>query len=112
MSRARFGQTGEERAAAYLTQLGFRIERRNLRTPDGEIDIVAREGDTLVFVEVKARATRSFGRALGAVDTRKRARIRAVAEDYLQFFPPQPKVRFDVVAIDGDAIRLYRGAFT
>ncbi len=112
MSRARFGQTGEERAAAYLTKLGFRIERRNLRTPDGEIDIVAREGDTLVFVEVKARATRSFGGALGAVDARKRDRIRAVAEDYLQFFPPQAKVRFDVVAIDGDAIRLHRGAFT
>jgi putative endonuclease len=95
-----------------LRELGFRLERRNLRTPDGEIDIVAREGDTLVFVEVKARATRSFGGALGAVDARKRARIRAVAEDYLQFFPPQAKVRFDVVTIDGDAIRLHRGAFT
>ncbi len=112
MSRARFGQSGEERAAAYLRALGFRLERRNLRTPDGEIDIVAREGDTLVFVEVKARATRSFGGALGAVDARKRARIRAAAEDYLQFFPPQPKVRFDVVTIDGDTIRLHRGAFT
>lgn len=111
MKRELVGRAGEEAAAAYLAGLGFRIERRNLRTPDGEIDIVAREGDTLVFVEVKARTSRAFGSALGAVDRRKRARIRAVAEDYLQYFPPQAKVRFDVVAIDGETIRLHRGAF-
>jgi putative endonuclease len=112
VKRAAVGRAGEDTAAAYLTALGFRIERRNLRTPDGEIDIVAREGDTLVFVEVKRRATRSYGGALGAVNARKRARIRAVAEDYLQFLPPHAKVRFDVVAIDGAKVRLYRAAFT
>jgi len=112
LKRKAGGRTGEDAAAAYLASLGFRIERRNLRTPDGEIDIVARDGDTLVFVEVKARTSHAFGSALGAVDARKRARIRAVAEDYLQFFPPHAKVRFDVVAIDGSAIRLHRGAFT
>jgi putative endonuclease len=83
-----------------------------LRTPEGEIDIVAREGDTLVFVEVKSRTTRMYGNAIGAVDARKRRRIRAVAEDYLQFFAPEAKVRFDVVTIDGGTIRLHRGAFT
>ncbi len=112
MKRKATGNAGEEAAATYLAALGFRIERRNLRTPDGEIDIVARDGDTLVFVEVKARASQRFGSALRAVDARKRARIRAIAEDYLQFFPPNAKVRFDVVAIDGSTIRLYRGAFT
>jgi putative endonuclease len=83
-----------------------------LRTPDGEIDIVAREGDTLVFVEVKSCTTRTYGNAIGAVDARKRRRIRAVAEDYLQFFGAEAKVRFDVVTIDGGCVRLYRGAFT
>ncbi len=111
MNRSHAGAAGEDRAAAYLESLGFHIERRNLRTPDGEIDIVAREGDTLVFVEVKARTTRAFGRALAAVDARKRARIRAVAEDYLQFLPAPTKVRFDVVAIDGATMRLHREAF-
>ena len=106
------GRAGEAAAADYLATLGFRIERRNLRTPDGEIDIVARDGDTIVFVEVKARATRTYGNALGAVDARKRRRIRAVAEDYLQYFEPEAKVRFDVVTIEGGAIRLHRGAFT
>jgi putative endonuclease len=106
------GREGEAAAADHLIALGFRIERRNLRTPDGEIDIVAREGDTLVFVEVKSRTTRTYGNALGAVDARKRRRIRAVAEDYLQFFPPEAKVRFDVVTIDGGTVRLHRGAFT
>jgi putative endonuclease len=106
------GKAGEAAAAEHLIALGFRIERKNLRTPDGEIDIVAREGDTLVFVEVKSRTTRTFGNALGAVDARKRRRIRAVAEDYLQFFAPEAKVRFDVVTIDGGTVRLHRGAFT
>jgi len=112
VSRAAFGRASEELAVRYLASLGWGIEGRNLRTPDGEIDIVARDGETLVFVEVKARSSRTFGSALSAVDGRKRARMRAVAEDYLQFLAPQAKVRFDVVAIDGASIRLYRGAFT
>jgi putative endonuclease len=112
VKRSAVGRAGEDAAAAYLSGLGYRIERRNLRTPDGEIDIVARDGDTLVFVEVKARRSHAFGSAVGAVDARKRARIRAVAEDYLQFFPAHAKVRFDIVAIDGATIRLHRGAFT
>jgi putative endonuclease len=106
------GREGEAAAAEHLIALGFHIERKNLRTPDGEIDIVAREGDTLVFVEVKSRTTRTYGNAIGAVDARKRRRIRAVAEDYLQFFAPEAKVRFDVVTIDGGTVRLHRGAFT
>jgi len=107
----RFGAAGEEAAAAYLQSLGFRILARNLRAPDGEIDIVAREGETFVFIEVKARRSYRFGSALGAVDRRKRKRIRAVAEDYLQFVSPAATARFDVLAIDGSAMRLYRGAF-
>ncbi len=110
-ARQRLGRDGEDAAAAYLTSLGFRILRRNVRGPAGEIDIVARDGTTLVFVEVKARRSHGFGPALGAVDLRKRKRLRAAAADYLQFVAPDAKARFDVLAIDGDAMRLYRGAF-
>jgi len=105
------GRAGEDAAVAYLRALGLEIVRRNLRGPGGEIDIVAREGDTIVFVEVKTRRTRTFGSAVAAVDARKRRRIRAVAEDFLQFFAPTAKARFDVLAIDGTAMRLHRGAF-
>lgn len=105
------GASSEDVAAAHLRSLGYVILRRNLRGPGGEIDIVARDGDTIAFVEVKARRNRSFGTALAAVDARKRARIRAVAADYLQFFAPRARARFDVLAIDGGEIRLYRGAF-
>ena len=112
MTRAqRYGTAGEEAAAAYLRSLGFAILTRNLRTVDGEIDIVAREGAVVAFIEVKARASHRFGSALGAVDRRKRARIRAIAEDYLQFVAPNANARFDVLAIDGAAMRLYRDAF-
>jgi putative endonuclease len=89
----------------------MRILRRNLRGPGGEIDIVARDGETIVFVEVKLRQTRSFGSAIGAVDARKRARIRAVAADYLQFFAPDARARFDVLTIERGALVLHRGAF-
>lgn len=112
MTRAhRYGAAGEDAAARYLQSLGFAILTRNLRTIDGEIDIVAREGAIIVFIEVKARMSSHFGSALSAVDRRKRARIRAVAEDYLQFAAPGTEARFDVLAIEGTALRLYRNAF-
>jgi putative endonuclease len=110
-SRTQRGKAGEDAAAAYLESLGFRILRRNLRGPGGEIDIVAREGSTLVFVEVKARQTASFGGAIAAVDWRKRRRIRSLAADFLQFMEDKPKVRFDVLAIDGATMKLHRAAF-
>jgi putative endonuclease len=111
MRAHRLGVAAEARAAAHLTALGYRILKRNLRGPGGEIDIVARDGETIVFIEVKARESRAYGSALGAVDARKRARIRAVASDYLQFFAPGARARFDVLTVEGDMLRLYRGAF-
>jgi putative endonuclease len=106
------GRTGEADAAAYLETLGYRILRRNLRGPGGEIDLIAHDGDTLVFVEVKLRRGTRFGSALAAVDSRKRARIRALAEDFLQFLPPATKVRFDVVTLRQGRAILHRGAFS
>ena len=108
---ARKGRAGEDEATRYLESLGYRILRRNLRGPEGEIDILARDGNVLVFVEVKARAGRGFGSALGAVDARKRARIRALAANYVQFLPAQTKVRFDVVTFDRGRLAHHRGAF-
>jgi putative endonuclease len=105
------GRTGEDAACAYLGTLGLHVLKRNFRSPDGEIDIVAREGETIVFVEVKTRTGKSFGSALSAVDARKRRRLRAVAADFLQFFAPKAKARFDVLAIDGGRMTLHRNAF-
>jgi len=105
------GRAGEDAAALFLESLGSRILQRNLRGPGAEIDLVARDGDTLVFVEVKARTGRRFGSALAAVDARKRARIRALAGDFLQFLPATAKVRFDVVTLESGKPSLHRGAF-
>lgn len=107
-----FGRDGEDEAARFLRGLGFEVLERNLRGPSGEIDIVARDGATLVFIEVKARRSRAYGSALGAVDARKRRRLRAAAADFLQFVAPEAKARFDVLTIDRTGPRLYRDAFT
>jgi putative endonuclease len=103
---------GEDAACAYLERIGYRIVGRNVRCGRGEIDLIARDGDTLVFVEVKARRTRSHGSALAAVDARKRNRLRALAGDFLQFSPAGTKARFDVLAIDGERVAHHQGAFS
>lgn len=105
------GKAGEERAAAFLQAAGYRIVRRNLRFPDGEIDLVCRDGDVIVFVEVKARWSRGYGSALSAVDARKRLVLRRLAADYVQIVAPNAPVRFDVVAVDGERMVLHRNAF-
>ncbi len=84
---------------------------RNVRLPGGEIDIIARDGDTIVFVEVKSRASSSFGNAVAAVDARKRATLRRVAGDWLQIAAPRARARFDVVTFDRGRPQLHRGAF-
>jgi putative endonuclease len=105
------GQAGEDRAAGFLESAGYRIVRRNLRLPGGEIDLVCRDGDTIVFVEVKARWSNRFGSAISAVNPRKRATLRRLAADYVQIVAPSARVRFDVVAVDGERITLHRNAF-
>ena len=112
MSRAHdLGAAGEDAASAYLQSIGYRIVMRNLRGPGGEIDIVARDGEAIVFIEVKTRTSRRFGSALGAVDARKRARLRRVAADWLQFAAPSAHARFDVLTFEGATPRLHRNAF-
>ena len=95
----RFGLSAESRASAYLLAKGYRIVARRFKTPVGEIDIVARRGRLLVFVEVKARA--DFDAAAEAVSERQRRRIIAAAEAWLAKNPGDVmrEMRFDVVLV-------------
>jgi putative endonuclease len=111
VNRAQRGRAGEDAAAALLEAHGYRIVGRNVRLPGGELDIIARDGETVVFVEVKARAGATYGSAVRAVDARKRARLRALASDWLQIAAPRARARFDVVTFDEGRARLHRGAF-
>lgn len=94
------GGSGEDIAAAFLQGLGYVILTRNYRKRFGEIDIVAEEGDTLVFVEVKTRSSGAFGSPLEAVDARKQRRMARAALDYLSRRKLHGRAaRFDVVAV-------------
>ena len=96
------GKHGEELAAETLQRMGYAILARRYRTMYGEIDIIARDEDTLVFVEVKARRTDRFGAAAESVSSSKQRRIAAMALDYLSRLNQSDALcRFDVVAIDG-----------
>lgn len=110
------GRRAEDIAEKWLSRLGYRIVARNVRNAAGEIDLVAEEGETLCFIEVKSRRSAGYGRALEAVDWRKRRRIVRTAALYLAMKNESSRpVRFDVVGMDGSAegwrCELVRGAF-
>lgn len=96
------GQRYERYAADWLTERGLRIIARNFRCRVGEIDLVARDGDTLVFVEVRARTPSRYASAAASVDRRKQQRLLRTAQFYLHHHPAaaQRPCRFDVVAIE------------
>jgi len=94
------GRTAEEDGVRWLEKQGFRVLARNHRTRAGEIDVVGREGDTLSFVEIKARSTRDFGPASCAVPPHKQRRIARAAALYLIRHPHSGPCRFDVLAMD------------
>lgn len=94
------GESGEDLAAAALQRRGYAILERRYRTKIGEIDIVARDGDVLVFVEVKARSGGRLGSPAEAVTDSKRRRLAVMASDYLaRRRPAATTCRFDVVAV-------------
>src|SRR5213592_3538437 len=99
--RALRGELGEKLAARYLRKHGYKVLCRNFRgRTGGEIDIVCRDGDTLVFVEVKTRTREDFGRPVEAVNAAKRKLISRGALAWLQLLDnPDILVRFDVVEI-------------
>ena len=116
MQRQALGKTGEDLAVEELERRGYAILARRYRTRHGEIDIVARDGETTVFVEVKVRAGAECGTAAEAVTPSKQRRLASMAVDFLarNRLMDQP-CRFDVVAIDGvgpsQTITVYPSAF-
>lgn len=104
------GRKGEESALAYLQRHGLVLIEANFRCKLGEIDLVMREGDTLVFVEVRQRADRSRGGAAASITPAKIRRIVRAAQVYLQRFQRLPPCRIDVVAIDGARLEWCRNA--
>ena len=109
------GDAAEDRALAHLLGQGLRLVARNYRTPGrggGEIDLILRERDgTLVFVEVRKRASARFGGAAASIGWRKQQRIVFAARHYLMWLPAPPPCRFDVISMEGGSIQWMRAAF-
>jgi len=95
------GAAAEELAAVFLESQGLRIVERNYRCRFGEIDLVARSGAVLVFVEVRARQSEAFGGAAGSITAAKRRRLVAAARHYLAKHSVSRACRFDVVLLRG-----------
>jgi len=102
----RRGGPAEELAAAFLEREGLSILQRNYRCRFGEIDLVARSGATLVFVEVRARKSDDFGGAAGSITAAKRRRLVATARHYLAAQRSERACRFDVVLVHGSERRI------
>ena len=109
------GRQAEDHAWAYLQAQGLRLLQRNYRTPGrggGEIDLICQTPDgTVVFVEVRSRASRAFGGAGASITSSKRRRLIFAAQHYLLRLNPPPPCRFDAVLIEGDSIQWLRAAF-
>jgi putative endonuclease len=117
LERLSLGKTGEDIAVAALERRGYAILACRYRTRRGEIDIIAQDGETTVFIEVKARVSERYGTAAEAVGRAKQRRLARMAFDYVtrNKLVDRP-CRFDVVAIDGagtpcQRVTIYRHAF-
>ena len=103
-ARKRLGNVGEEIAARELTRRGYAVRERNWRCPEGELDMVAVQGETLVFVEVRTRRGDRFGTPEESITSAKRAHLIAAAQSYLQANSLQDRDwRIDVVAVEMSA---------
>lgn len=95
------GQSGEDQALAFLLEQGLSLVTRNFRCKMGEIDLIMRQRQTLVFVEVRKRAPGRYGSAADSITHAKQHKLLLAAQLYLQRFASPPACRFDVIAIDG-----------
>ena len=95
------GARAESLAADFLAARGLAIVERNFRTRMGEIDVIARDRETIVFVEVRKRRSDAYGGAAASITGAKRARLIAAAQGYLAMLRREPPCRFDAVLIDG-----------
>ncbi|AON57070.1 YraN family protein [Herbaspirillum seropedicae] len=109
-SRQRTGEAAEQQALTHLRQQGLQLLERNYRCQGGEIDLIMREGDTVVFVEVRARASASYGGAAASVTPAKQRRLILAAQRWLQAQAGTPPCRFDVVTLDGQQLQWLRNA--
>lgn len=115
--RKKIGKEGEELASAFLKSNGYMIIENNFSNYLGEIDIIARDNDTLCFVEVKTRSSDQYDSPFEAVTPRKQSQIARVALSYLQETDQMnTKARFDVIGIDygkfgKDRVRIVKDAF-
>ena len=105
------GDTAEEQAALFLQQQGLNILARNYRCRGGEIDLIAQDGETRVFVEVRARRNTRYGGAAASITPQKQQRLIYAARHYLMHLPIEPLCRFDAILIDGDHMEWLRSAF-
>ena len=103
MRRKDTGTLGEKIAGAYLKKRGYRIIEANYRCPEGEIDLIARHKDYLVFIEVRTKRSLEFGTPEESITAAKREKLRTLAAQYLQSHQNLPQLwRIDVVAIELD----------
>lgn len=109
--RAEAGRRAEDAAAEHLRAKGFEILERNFTAKVGEIDLVARDRDEVVFVEVRARSSRGHGGAAASVVPAKRRRLARAASLWLQARGWDGPCRFDVVAVDGGTVEHIPAAF-
>jgi putative endonuclease len=114
MDRQQIGKAAEDAAATFLESQGLLVLLRNFRRRAGELDIVARDNDTLIIVEVRTRASNAYGGAAASVDLRKQAKLRRAAALLLQQRKDLAglRVRFDVVATSPAGMEWIKHAFT
>ena len=111
-ARKALGAFGEDKAAAWYERNGYRVVARNWRCRDGELDIVARRGPTVVFCEVKTRASAAFGVPAEAVTPAKQRKLRALAVLWLRSTGTHPaELRFDVASVLGGKLEIIESAF-
>jgi len=112
MNKRSFGGQGEADARAFLLQKGIKVLEMNYRRPTGEIDIIAKQGRTLLFIEVKRRSSLRFGRPGEAVNRQKQVHILRTAQLYLQEKGLRDvPLRFDVIEVLPGEIRHIENAF-
>jgi putative endonuclease len=112
--KQRAGAAAEQAAADYLVRHGLMLVARNARYPEGELDLILRERDAIVFVEVRMRSATAFGGAAASIDRFKQKRLQRAAQHWLlqHYGERWPACRFDVVTVQGDGtIGWIRDAF-
>lgn len=113
MNKRKLGSDYEEIAIEYLESIGYKVIEKNFRCKIGEIDIIAKDGDYICFIEVKYRKNTNFGFPDEAISKNKRHTIFKVAKFFLNFhrYPEHTSARFDTVLILGSEIKLIKNAF-